>query len=48
MNVKYVFCKLINKLSALYARRSSDLYCKYLKNKGIQIGGGRTYIQEMH
>lgn len=35
--------KVLNKISAIYARRSSEAYCKYLKNKGIQIGEG-TYI----
>lgn len=32
--------KVINKFSALYAKRSSSAYCNWLKSKGIQIGGG--------
>ena len=35
--------KLIDKLQVLWARRSSETYCNYLRNKGVKIGSN-TYI----
>ena len=35
--------RLVNRLKMLIARRSSNAYCNYLINKGVEIGGG-TYI----
>ena len=32
--------RLINKIRLFIAFRNVDLYCKYLRNKGVQIGGG--------
>lgn len=35
--------RIFKRISAVYARRSSQSYCKWLKNNGISIGSG-TYI----
>lgn len=32
--------KIIDKIKYLYYHSSSDRFCKYLSNKGVQIGGG--------
>lgn len=35
--------KILNKISLLYAKRSSESYCNWLRKKGVSIGKG-TYI----
>lgn len=35
--------KILNRLSMLYAKRSAEAYCKWLRKKGVSIGEG-TYI----
>lgn len=35
--------RIFKRISAVFARRSSKSYCKWLENNGISIGGG-TYI----
>ena len=37
--------KLIDKLQVLWARRSSETYCNYLRNKGVKIGSNTSISQ---
>lgn len=37
--------RILNRLALLFAKRSSDSYCKWLRKKGVGIGNG-TYISK--